>query len=199
LPHADWPVAKANGPPATVAVVRRHSTGLRRLAGRRNCDRFISAHSPAENLTKRLLTTASRGTLGYCPLVGQASLCDGIVFLHCYAKGACHMATATQTARSGQSDGDQRKRPERVFRVGYCWATIWCNELRQELGPNEQNTRYMRSVHLERRFWNEKLNDGDGDYDSSHSFGLGDIHCALAVLQLAADYIKQAEADVTRQ
>lgn len=56
----------------------------------------------------------------------------------------------------------------------------------------------IRSVNLERRFWNDKLKDGKGDWDSSTSFGLGDVHNALAVLQLAADYLKETEGDVTR-
>ncbi len=108
-------------------------------------------------------------------------------------------ATATQAVRSGQSNGEKApKRPERVFRVGSCWATIWCNEHQLKVGPNEHTTRVIRSVHLERRFWNEKLKDGKGDYDSSSSYGLGDVHNALAVLQLAADYLKQVEANVTR-
>ena len=85
-----------------------------------------------------------------------------------------------------------------MFRVGSSWATIWCNEHQQQVGPNEHTTRIIRSVHLERRFWNPKLKDGKGDYDSSSSYGLGDVHNALVVLQLAADYLKQAEADVTR-
>ena len=109
------------------------------------------------------------------------------------------MATSTQAARSGQANGEQSpKRPERVFRVGSSWATIWCNELRQDAGPNEQTTRYIRSVNLERRFWNAKLKDGQGDWDSSSSYGLADIHNAIAALQLAADHLKEVEADVTR-
>jgi hypothetical protein len=109
------------------------------------------------------------------------------------------MSASATAARSGQANGDQSaKRPEKVFRVGSSWATIWCNEIRQDAGPNEQTTRYIRSVNLERRFWNQKLKDGQGDYDSSSSYGLGDVHNAIAVLQLAADYLKEFEADVTR-
>jgi hypothetical protein len=98
----------------------------------------------------------------------------------------------------GQANGQSRRRPEKVFRVGNCWGTVWCNEHKQKSGPNEQTTRIIRSVNLERRFWNEKLKDGKGDWDSTSSYGLGDVHNAIAVAQLAADYLKQAEADVTR-
>jgi hypothetical protein len=85
-----------------------------------------------------------------------------------------------------------------VFRVGNCWGTVWCNEHQQKTGPNQHTTRVIRSVNLERRFWNEKLKDGKGDWDSTTSFGLGDVHNALAVLQLAADHLKEVEGDVTR-
>jgi hypothetical protein len=109
------------------------------------------------------------------------------------------MATTTATARSGQTSGDvSPKRPERVFRVGSCWATIWCNEIRQDAGPNRQTTRLIRSVNLERRFWNPKLKDGEGDYDSSSGYGLAEVHNAIAAMELAADYMKSVEADVTR-
>jgi hypothetical protein len=65
-------------------------------------------------------------------------------------------------------------------------------------GPNQQATRVFRSVTLERRFWNERRNDGKGGWDSTSSFGLGDIHNLIAVAELAADYLTQMEADVTR-
>jgi hypothetical protein len=99
---------------------------------------------------------------------------------------------------NGHGNGQQRRRPERVFRVGNCWATVWCNEHQQKSGPNRHTTRIIRSVNLERRFWNEKLKEGKGDWDSTSSYGLGDVHNALAVLQLAADFLKDAEGDVTR-
>ena len=108
-------------------------------------------------------------------------------------------ATATPAARSGQANGESSpKRPERVFRVGSCWATVWCNEIKQDAGPNQQTTRLVRSVNLERRFWNQKLKEGQGDYDSSSGYGLGEVHNAIAALELAADYLKEVEADVTR-
>lgn len=111
------------------------------------------------------------------------------------------MTTATQpAARSSQTNGDPApKRPERVFRVGSCWATVWCNEIRQDAGPNQQTTRLVRSVNLERRFWNPKLKEGQGDYDSSSGYGLGEVHNAIAALELAAGYIKGVEADITRE
>ena len=111
------------------------------------------------------------------------------------------MSTTTQTARGGQANGDAQaaKRPERVLRIGSVWATIWCNEIRQAVGPNEQTTRLVRSVHLERRFFNPKLKDGQGDYDSSPSYGLGEIHNAIAALEAAAAYIGSVEVDVTRE
>src|SRR4051812_13504831 len=109
------------------------------------------------------------------------------------------MATSTQFEPTDFENGEESpKRPEKVFRVGSVWATVWCNELRQDTGPNKQTTRFVRSVRLERRFWNAKLKDGDGDYDSSSNYGLGDVHNAMAALELAADYLRKMEADVTR-
>jgi hypothetical protein len=52
---------------------------------------------------------------------------------------------------------------------------------------------------LERRFWNPKLKEGQGDYDSSTGYGLGEVHNAIAALELAAAYIRSVEADVTRE
>jgi hypothetical protein len=109
-------------------------------------------------------------------------------------------ATATPAARSGHANGESApKRPERVFRVGSCWATVWCNEIKQDAGPNQQTTRLLRSVNLERRFWNPKLKEGQGDYDSSTGYGLGEVHNAIAALELAAAYIRGVEADITRE
>src|SRR5437588_63855 len=71
----------------------------------------------------------------------------------------------------GQASGQPRRRPEKVFRVGNCWGTVWCNEHQQKSGPNQHTTRIIRSVNLERRFWNEKLKDGKGDWDSTSCFG----------------------------
>jgi len=105
---------------------------------------------------------------------------------------------ADAQSERGTTNGQTRRRPERVFRVGNCWGTVWCNEHKQKSGPNEQTTRIIRSVNLERRFWNEKLKDGKGDWDSTSSFGLGDVHNLIAVAELVADYLRQAEADVTR-
>ena len=107
------------------------------------------------------------------------------------------MATATRSTRRTSANGEApAKKPEKTFRVGNCYATVWCNEVRSD---GDQSPRIMRSVHLERRFWNEKLNDGKGDFDSSSSYGLGDIHNAIAVMQLAAEHLRLAEADITRE
>jgi len=108
------------------------------------------------------------------------------------------MANATRAARNGRSKGATApRRPEKTFRVGNCYATIWCNEIRPESG-SDRPPRIMRSVNLERRFWNDKLKEGKGDYDAATSFSLGDIHNAIAVMQLAAEHLRNAEAEVTR-
>jgi hypothetical protein len=49
----------------------------------------------------------------------------------------------------------------------------------------------------QRHTWLAAVPDLSMPYKTS-SYGLGDVHNAIAVLQLAADYLKQTEADVTR-
>lgn len=98
----------------------------------------------------------------------------------------------------GQANGQSRRRPEKEFRIGSCRATIWCNEHKVKSGPNQQTTRIFRSINFDRTFWNEKLKDGKGDWDSTYSFGLGDVHNLIRVAELATEYVEKREADVTR-
>ncbi len=76
-------------------------------------------------------------------------------------------------------------KPEKVFRIGYVSASIFVNEVKTDNG-----TRSVRNVNLQRRY-----KDGD-EWKSSSSFGLGDLPCALRVLQLALEHIETVEAEV---
>ena len=76
-------------------------------------------------------------------------------------------------------------KPEKVFRIGYVSASIFVNEIKTEGG-----TRTVRNVNLQRRY-----KDGD-EWKSASSFGLGDLPCALRVLQLALQYLETVEAEV---
>ena len=76
-------------------------------------------------------------------------------------------------------------KPEKVIRIGYVSASIFVNEIKTEGG-----TRTVRNVNLQRRY-----KDGD-EWKSASSFGLGDLPCALRVLQLALEHMETVEAEV---
>ena len=77
-------------------------------------------------------------------------------------------------------------KPEKVFRIGYVSASIFVNEIETEGGK-----RTVRNVNLQRRY-----KDGD-EWKSASSFGLGDLPCALRVLQLALQHMETVEAEVS--
>ena len=77
-------------------------------------------------------------------------------------------------------------KPEKVIRIGYVSASIFVNEIKTEGG-----TRTVRNVNLQRRY-----KDGD-EWKSASSFGLGDLPCALRVLQLALQHMETVEAEVS--
>ena len=76
-------------------------------------------------------------------------------------------------------------KPEKVFRIGYVSASIFVNEIETDNGK-----RTVRNVNLQRRY-----KDGN-EWKSASSFGLGDLPCALRVLQLALQHIETVEAEV---
>jgi len=76
-------------------------------------------------------------------------------------------------------------KPEKVMRIGYVSASIFVNQIKTDGG-----TRTVRNVNLQRRY-----KDGD-EWKSASSFGLGDLPCALRVLQLALQHLETFEAEV---
>ena len=76
-------------------------------------------------------------------------------------------------------------KPVKVFRIGYVSGSIFLNEIDTEGGR-----RTIRNVNLQRRY-----KDGD-EWKSSTSFGLADLPDAIRVLQLAQQFVEEAEADV---
>ena len=72
-------------------------------------------------------------------------------------------------------------KPEKMFRIGYCSASVFLNEASDE--------REFRSVSLQRRY-----KDGD-QWKSSSSFSLADLPHAMAVLQMAMNYLAPLEAE----
>jgi hypothetical protein len=73
---------------------------------------------------------------------------------------------------------------------------LWLDTEHMIVESASQQTRMMRYVNLERRSWNEKLKDGQGDWDSTSSYSLGDIHNVVAVMQLAVAHLCELEADL---
>ena len=76
-------------------------------------------------------------------------------------------------------------KPEKVFRIGYVSASIFENEIKTDDGK-----RAVRNVNLQRRY-----KDGD-EWKSASTFGLGDMPCAVRVLQLAQQYVETVEAEI---
>ena len=76
-------------------------------------------------------------------------------------------------------------KPEKVFRIGHVSASIFVNEIETDSGA-----RKVRNVNLQRRY-----KDGD-EWKSASTFGLGDLPCALRVLQLALQHMETVEAEV---
>ena len=79
-----------------------------------------------------------------------------------------------------------KKRPEKVFRIGYVSGSVFTAERETESG-----TRTIRSVNLQKRY-----KDGD-DVKYVSSFGLAEIPQAIAVLQMAQREFEAVEAELS--
>lgn len=82
-----------------------------------------------------------------------------------------------------QSSGSRR--PEKVFRIGFVTASVFAHEVQ-----NGEETRTVRSVNVQKRY-----TDGD-EVKYTSSFGLAELPQALRVLQLATQWVEQAEATI---
>lgn len=70
-------------------------------------------------------------------------------------------------------------RPEKVFKVGGCTASVFENSVN---GPNGNAT--MKSVTLQRAY-----KDREGNFQHTNSFKLNDIPKAVLALEKAYDYL----------
>ena len=77
------------------------------------------------------------------------------------------------------------RRPEKVFRIGYVSASVFAHEVQTEDG-----SRTIRSVNIQKRY----MDGTEVRYTSS--FSLPELPQALRVLQLAASWVEQNEADL---
>ncbi len=108
------------------------------------------------------------------------------------------MATATAPQQSAApetptANGEPKNRPERSWQYGLVQLSVFANEVTRNIGPNQQTTRTIRNVRIERRFFNEKQDE----WQSQPTFSLSTIHAAIAGLQKAAAYLEEVEAEST--
>lgn len=80
--------------------------------------------------------------------------------------------------------------PEKTFRIGLCSASVFKNTIEPKDGKGPKRT--IRTVVLQRRY-----QDGDGQWQSTSSFGLAELPAAARVLDLARDYVEGIEADTS--
>ena len=90
--------------------------------------------------------------------------------------------SAATASRSTQ----EKKQPERTFRLGLISATVWRNEVETEAGIAD-----IRNVKLQRSYREE-----NGEWKSTGSMGVHDLPQAIRVLQLAQHHIEPLEASV---
>jgi len=107
-------------------------------------------------------------------------------------KTAEQPSAATETA---SSNGEPKNRPERTWQYGAIQIAVFANEVTRESGPNQQTTRTIRNARIERRFFNEKADEWQGQ----PTFSLTTIHAAIAGLQKAAAYLEEMEAESAPQ
>lgn len=75
---------------------------------------------------------------------------------------------------------EQKNQPEKKFSTGAISATVWKNTRTSKDGKTFET----RSVSLERRY-----TDNKGEWQSTHSFRLGDLPKAALVLEEAYRYL----------
>lgn len=83
------------------------------------------------------------------------------------------------------SESSPGRRPEKLFRIGYVTASIFAHEVR-----NGKTSRVVRSVNVQKRY-----TDGN-EVKYTSSFGLAELPQALRALQLATQWVEEAEAGV---
>lgn len=76
--------------------------------------------------------------------------------------------------------------PEKSFRIGSCSASVFANTAAKK---GKDDERSYRTVSLQRRY-----RDGD-QWKTSTSFTLADLPAAIAVMQMAMDYVASQEAE----
>ncbi len=90
-------------------------------------------------------------------------------------------------AANGSSEVQQNgNKPERVFRIGYCSASVFSRMIQRDDGQE----RIVRSVTLQKKYRKQ-----DGSFDFTNSFGLAELPQILRAANLAAQHVESLEAD----
>ena len=76
-------------------------------------------------------------------------------------------------------------KPEQVYRVGSCQASVFLNEVK-----HGEATRFTYSVNLHRRFQDKETQE----WKSNSVFRLSELPQATLALSLAIDYVAEREA-----
>lgn len=84
-----------------------------------------------------------------------------------------------------QSERQESRRPEAVFRIGYVSASVFVHDVETDDGK-----RSLRSVSVQKRYM-----DGD-EAKYTSSFGLAELPQAIRALQLAQEYVEGKEAQI---
>ena len=79
--------------------------------------------------------------------------------------------------------------PEKTFRVGLCSASVFKNVVD---GTDGGPKKTFRAVSMQRRYRKQ-----DGSWESTTSFGLGELPQAMRAMELAQGYVESIEAEVT--
>lgn len=83
-----------------------------------------------------------------------------------------------------------KQKPEKVFRVGYVSASVFCNTSSRKEG-DETIDREFRSVTLQRSYQDDK-----GDWQYTGNLSLGDLANAIRALTLAQAHVEAEESMV---
>lgn len=78
-----------------------------------------------------------------------------------------------------------QRRPEKVFRIGFVSASVFCREV-----DTDDGKRTLRSVNVQKRYM-----DGE-EVKYTSSFNLAELPQAIRVLQLAQQHVEASEAEV---
>lgn len=85
-----------------------------------------------------------------------------------------------------QSNDASSRRPEKVFRIGFVYASVFAREFQGDNG-----NRVMRSVRIQKRY----MDGNEAKY--TDSFSLPELPQAMRAFQLASEWVERHEAELS--